>query len=181
MDISEDLALIGAWFGLVLSILLYVSQQKNIAGLIVDISDSKKFGPPPYFIEMNDKLNSYSKAVFFYTTIGTLCYNLVKIYQMGQCRREKYDLELCGVIIPISVPFPVHGNSTLFIVGFIVLVVILFIDKTTMLMSLQVLELIINIRLKINHLNLMIKDCFRSEYIEEKLKNCILYHQTIIR
>lgn len=180
IDISEDLSMIGAFFGLILSMMVYINQQTKIAQLIKDMSYLGKFGKPQFSDDLRKNMNLTSKIFFNYATYGTVAFNGLKILEIANCKKHKEDIEICGVVIPVYLPVTNFAEKIIF--GVLILYLTIIVDRTASQMSAQILELTFTLRLKIRHLTFLIQNCFEGDEdnIGEKLGKCVAYHQVII-
>ncbi|XP_044271233.1 odorant receptor 85b-like [Tribolium madens] len=181
-NISEDLAILASNIGYILMMLLYVIRQKDLESLLLDLSNFKKYNKPPKFDEVNRKLDWCAKMIFGYTFLGSVFYNGVKILTIPSCKKLRKINEVCGVAIPYWVWFNTENWSIkLPVIAYTFLVIIILV-KVALLVSLQVLEIACNIKLRLDQLNCMIVNCFDGdvESNRRRLNECIKYHKEII-
>lgn len=161
--------------------IFYSISQKKIVSLIDDLSDFSEFGKPPNFNELNQKLDFWSKIWTLYTVGGIIFYNGTKIYEMPKCKADRGPIQVCGLLIPLWTPWTVD-TFFLYILHLIVtfFYTVVF-TRATLFYSIQVLEIAMNIKLRIDHLNLYIVRCFDDPKSSRRsLIKCIHYHQKII-
>ncbi|XP_064210906.1 uncharacterized protein LOC107398653 isoform X2 [Tribolium castaneum] len=181
-DISEDIAILATNTGYILMMLLYIIRQKDLESLLVDLSSFKKYQKPPKFDEVNRKLEWCTRMVFGYCVFGSVFYNLVKILAIPSCKKSRRINEVCGVAIPYWVWFDTENWSIKLPLILHTFLVIIIVDKVTLLVSLQVLEIACNIKLRLDQLNCMLVSCFDGdvEASRRRLNECIKYHKEII-
>jgi hypothetical protein len=184
--ISEDIAVIVSITGIYYMIFVYVQNQPRIALLMRDLTNFENFGSPPGLEIQEKRLNSLSNGTFFYAILGTTLYTLVKMSQKSECERisqEKGINENCGFIAPFWMPFRTSYLPVYFLVLSYTFVASQLLMKPSLIMTFNAFEIAEHIILKIKHLNSMIITCFDDdnyEICQNKLRNCILYHQEIV-
>jgi hypothetical protein len=167
-------------------IFVYVQNQPRIALLMRDLTNFENFGSPPGLEIQEKRLNSLSNGTFFYAILGTTLYTLVKMSQKSECERisqEKGINENCGFIAPFWMPFRTSYLPVYFLVLSYTFVASQLLMKPSLIMTFNAFEIAEHIILKIKHLNSMIITCFDDdnyEICQNKLRNCILYHQEIV-
>jgi hypothetical protein len=183
IDISEDLAILAATLGLTSMMVLYAVKQQDLLGLLRDLCDFSKFGQPPRFKRHNEILDLCVKVVFSYAIFGAVVYNLIKIVEIPKCKRLRKIREVCGVFVPLWTPFDADHEAVLTLLAVWVFLVVIVLDKVTLMVSLQVLEISWNIKMRIDQLKSMISRCFRGDVAtgRSRLNECIQYHIDIIR
>ena len=161
---------------------MYVSKQKQLASLLLDLSDFRTYNKPPRFDTVNKKLKYLSKFIFYFGINATLIYNALKIIEIPNCRRMRKIRETCGTLTPVWTPFDTDHWVTFtlmvsYVFGFFVTV-----DRVNMFVSLQCFEIACNIKLRIDHLNSMLLGCFEGNRDGDKkrLRGCIRYHSLLI-
>ncbi|CAH1379072.1 unnamed protein product, partial [Tenebrio molitor] len=184
--ISEDVAFMVAFSGLYYMTIIYVKNQPKVAHLLRDLSNFERFGKPPGFDEEEDKLSFWSKFCFYYTVGGIFAYNFIKLIQKSDCEKvnvEKGLKENCGILSPTWFPFEINYFPVFHLVFFYVFVSTQILIKLTLMISFNSLEMAHHVILRINHLNVMIRECFDEgdyEVSRVKLNACILYHLEIL-
>ncbi|KAJ3644238.1 hypothetical protein Zmor_026906 [Zophobas morio] len=183
----EEVAVIIATYGTYYMVCAYINNQHNLALLLHDLSDFKKFGRPPGFDKKNKQLNFYSQLIVLYSLLAVGFYAYMRYLDRDTCRAshaaKKTNGNFCGLITPLWIPvktdyFPVF--QLLFIYVFIAVHMLV---KMGMPISFSALEIAHHIILRINHLKDMIIECLKNKNDEErsaKLKICILYHNEIL-
>ncbi|XP_044267457.1 uncharacterized protein LOC123013144 [Tribolium madens] len=181
-DVSEDLAILASLIGYICMMTMYVSRQKNLELLLLDLSDFKTYGKPPNFDKVRKRMDFYAHLVFFYSMFGTFVYNMDKIILIEKCKKSRKINEVCGSALPFWTPFE---TENLFILTFVityVLINIFIVVKVALTVSVQVLEIASHINLRIEQLKILIASCFDkdSKASRERLDFCIRYHNVII-
>nr|CAM84023.1 olfactory receptor 25 [Tribolium castaneum] len=181
-DVSEDLAILASNIGYVLMMTMYVSRQKDLELLLLDLSDFKTYGKPPNFDKVRKRMDLYAHLIFFYSMFGSFVYNMDKIILIDKCKEARRINEVCGSAIPFWTPFETEDLFTLTLVITYVLINIFVVVKVAMTVSVQVLEISSHINLRIEQLKIFIAGCFDRDFkaSRERLDFCIRYHNVII-
>lgn len=179
---SEDFAIFTAFFSYVGMMTMYVVKQKELASLLLDMSDFRTFSKPPLFDTMNKKLGYFVTFIFYYAVNATLIYNGVKIINIPKCRRERKIGEVCGTLTPVWTPFDTDHWLTLVLVMLYIFGFYVTVDRGIMFVALQSFEIACNIKLRIDQLNSMLLSCFEGNFEADRkrLNRCIQYHNLII-
>lgn len=184
MDPSEDLYYIISYTGFVTVMIIYAKNVKKISYLFKQLSDLKNFGKPPGFDNWNRKFDLVAVGLYYYLLVGASGVTIAKLLTIPKCKSQT-DFVICGIMIPFSLPWKI--NSWL-LLGFIDLYVVYFaliINTALFFTILQLFEVTINIKLRIDHLNEMLLKCFdennNTKRSEQNLVNCIRYHNYIIK
>ncbi|KYB25641.1 Odorant receptor 63a-like protein [Tribolium castaneum] len=176
-DPTEEIAIIIAIYGTYYIVLAYVKNQRKAAGILRDLSNFDKFGVPPGFEEEEQRLRVYIICVFIYGFITITFYNFYKMSQKKSCERFNIEHNLhenCGLIDK----FPRYELVFLYLLTCCHLLM-----KLPLIVSYNALEMVHHIILRINHLKIMITECFDDpdyEISRRKLTQCILYHTEIL-
>jgi hypothetical protein len=180
---SEDFALIVSYCGFVLMMTLYVVNHKRVAELMRRLSDFEDFGKPPGFDRFNTKMEFFSKLFIWYSILSILFYKCFKLYQIPDCKRERGSFEVCGLITPIWKPWSGDPVPILILTLDYTLFYGAIMTSSVLLIGVQVLEISLYIKLRLDHLKLMLLTCFDQDTRTNRklLNNCINYHQNIIR
>jgi hypothetical protein len=180
---SEDFALIVSYCGFVLMMTLYVVNHKRVAELMRRLSDFEDFGKPPGFDQFNTKMEFFSKLFIWYSILSILFYKCFKLYQIPDCKRERGSFEVCGLITPIWKPWSGDPVPILILTLDYTLFYGAIMTSSVLLIGVQVLEISLYIKLRLDHLKLMLLTCFDQDTRTNRklLNDCINYHQNIIR
>jgi hypothetical protein len=183
IDISEDLAFFATSICLALMMILYALKQRDLLALMLDLCNFVQFGKPPQFDSVNKTLEFWVKFIFAYCIFGAVFYNLVKIIEIPQCRRSRKISGTCGSLIQLWTPFDPDDGVTASLIVFYVFLIALIMVKVTLMVSVQVLEISWNIKLRIDQLKSMLLGCFDDDVAasRRRLNHCIQYHIDIIR
>lgn len=184
MDGSEHLGQLFAYSGMLPIMLFTLTNYQKLFHLIVDLCNFERFGKPPNFDKVNKKLNIFANLSAWYCLIATFLYNCANISVYSTCQKERSQFQICGSIIPLWVPWaPVKSWYLVLLHSMYAFVYSMILTKGGLFYSLQVFEIAINIKLKIDHLNLMMIRCFDGEEknYKKRLQSCIQYHQRIIK
>ncbi|KAJ3644246.1 hypothetical protein Zmor_026914 [Zophobas morio] len=185
--ITEELAEVIALTGCTYMVYVFVENQKNIAFLMRDLSDFEIFGVPSNFEKRNKKLNLVVKLFFCYTVGAVIFYNFLKLSEKSECKRISSERGMkenhCGLIGPFWIPFnidyfPVFQLFSLFGIFFSHLLI-----KMCLHISLNAFEIAHHIILRIQHLKVMIEECFDNKSYtvsQRNLERCISYHIQIL-
>ncbi|XP_068913513.1 odorant receptor 4-like [Tenebrio molitor] len=184
--LSEDCGFIIAFCGIYYMTFIYVKNQPKIALLLRDLSSFATFGKPPGFEQIENKLSFWSKFCFSYAVAGIVVYNSIRLLQKSDCERinrEEGLNENCGLLSPTWFPFKIDYFPVFHLVFLYIFVSTQILMKLALMISFNALEMIHHIILRIDHLNIMIGQCFEDENYQvsrNKLKTCILYHLDIL-
>jgi hypothetical protein len=180
---SENVGLILSYSGFLSVMTLYALNHKRVAQLMRRLSDFEDFGKPPGFDQLKTKMEFYSKISVCYCLLAGIVYKCIKLYGIPDCQRERGSFEICGLIVPLWKPWNGDSISPLLLTLDFTLVYGLIFTNSILLICVQILEISLNIKLRIDHLKLMLLTCFdRDTRTNRKcLNKCINYHQNIIR
>ena len=163
IHVSEDVAFLVAFFGLYYMTVVYVKNQPKVAFLLKDLSKFEEFGKPPGFEDVEKKLSFWSQFCFFYTVFGTLGYNTIKLIQKPECEQanlEKGLNENCGLLSPTWFPFKVNYFPMFYFALAYVHMCTQILIKLALMISFNGLEMAHHVILRIDHLKIMITECF---------------------
>lgn len=183
---TEEVAIIIAIYGTYYMVLAYVKNQKKAARILRDLSNFERFGVPPGFEEEEKRLKMYITVVFIYAIITITFYNFFKLYEKGVCEKfnEEHELqEHCGLLSPVWIPFDINHFPLFELVFLYLFTCCHMLMKLPLIVSYNALEMVHHIILRINHLKIMITECFDDpdyEISRRKLRECILYHIEIL-
>ena len=165
----------------------FVKNQQNIASLMRDLSDFKKFGVPPNFDKRNKNLNLGVQLLFSYTLGATIFYTGLKLSEKPECKRISFEKGMkennCGLIAPFWIPFDIDYFPVFQLFSLLATFIMHSVLKMCLHISLNTFEIAHHIILRIKHLKTMVEECFddkRYAVSQRKLKICITYHTEIL-
>lgn len=162
---------------------MYVIRQRDVESLLIDLSNFTKYQKPTGFDQVNKKLEVLCKIIFSYCIFGSVFYNVSKILTIPSCISLRKINEVCGVAIPFWVWFDTENWLIKYPIILYTFIIIIIIDKVTLMVAVQVLEIGCNIKLRIDQLKSMLVECFDEDFQtnRKRLNKCIKYHNEIIK
>lgn len=184
--ILQDIIMLITTTGVTFFIVQFVLRQKQIAKLLMEISDFQTYGKPPNIDQLNQKLSVYYRLYDWLLNIMTLSFFLKPIITLKVCKtlNQKRDFqEICGLFLPIWAPFRVNYFPVDQIIHLWEVFGLYFVNKGGSLMSFLMLESMEVLRFKIVHLNLLLVEVIERDGLSltSRFDKCVCYHQDILR
>lgn len=183
-DGVEDIVYILANIGLTLGVIYFKYNSKNILLFLEELQNFDKFGCPAGFESLNKRVNRLTIYWVIFGSGAYLHHSFHRTFLADDCQKnnEKYHKsDICSLPGPLWLPFKIASNVKL-IIGIMQTAYVISVIITCSLIAFVAgcTEFII---IRIEHLNLLLKDIFKSNNgvnCKDSLIKCIKYHIHII-
>lgn len=179
-NLGEDLSFLMSAIDILILFCIYNYYQKDIASLLVDLSNFEEFRKPKGFDELNKRHDFYVKCVAVYFTFSMIDQKLFVLKMMPICEARNIN-ENCG-LISNTTPKPLTSLSYVLYSIFETMIFSIF-AKTSLVVSYHLFEISTHLVLRIEDLKQMIVESVNTKNYnisKKKLKHCIKYHILII-
>lgn len=187
MDISEDIAVMLAGSGAVMTSTLFMFQYEKWSAFYIDLEKCCQFGNRAGLERLKKKLNFYSNLYSLYVTVGLPVYAIVTALEASYCYKlneEKGLDEICGTFIPLKLPFEVNSALARAVIFFLQFVLAFFSVPSGALicfMTYEVTEVVISYIQHLKALFVQVFDVTDEEERRQRLRFCIYYHGHMLR